>query len=347
MPLDKNDDTEEPGSASSVAHARSSNDISHMLPSPPEIPPPIELRIENALRQTKTRPDSAGRRRSLVIGQAPSFDDEQGITNSWKHNSMPGPASLGKRADEEHEERLRAHEGWRWSSARAAAWASNSTDGPGSASSWNRDWKSGVGIWHAHEEREGRQREQEVAEGWHWSSAWAAAWASSPTDGPGSASSWDRDWKSGGCVRHTYEGRETRQREQENNHHGWRWTADSSSGWHDEPGAASSWQHGSKSEVDAWHADEGQSFEGPGSASSDDRKASLQEAMRKWAEQASLREDKALDIARKSKAKRQREGGDAHRAWLDKKYLKRVLKRLEKQSSSSALAPGSASADAR
>ena len=52
---------------------------------------------------------------------------------------------------------------------------------------------------------------------------------------------------------------------------------------------------------------------------SDDRKASLQEAMRKWAEQASMREDKAVDIARKSKAKRQREGGDAHRAWLDRK----------------------------
>ena len=34
---------------------------------------------------------------------------------------------------------------------------------------------------------------------------------------------------------------------------------------------------------------------------SDERKASLQEAMRKWADQASMREDKALGIARKSK----------------------------------------------
>ena len=101
-------------------------------------------------------------------------------------------------------------------------------------------------------------------------------------------------------------------------------------------------------------------FDGPGSASSqghdseskvcpdrsDDRKASLQESMRKWAEQASMREDKALDIARKSKAKRQREGGDTHRAWLDQKYLKRTLKRLRQPSSSTAPAPGTASARA-
>jgi len=230
------------------------------------------------------------------------------------------------------------------------------------------------------------QTDWQVAEGCRWSSAWTAACASSPADGPGSASSWDRDWKSGFGVWHTDEGREGRQREQEDNHHGWRWTTDSSSGWRDEPGAANSWQHDSKSEVGAWHADEGQEerqreqkgnrhwqtdgqvaegwasgpFDGPGSASSqghdseskvcpdrsDDRKASLQESMRKWAEQASMREDKALDIARKSKAKRQREGGDTHRAWLDQKYLKRTLKRLRQQSSSTAPAPGTASARA-
>ena len=77
-----------------------------------------------------------------------------------------------------------------------------------------------------------------------------------------------------------------------------------------------------------------------------DRKACLQESMRKWAEQASMREDKALDIATKSKAKRQREGGDSHRAWLDQKYLKRTLKRSRQQSSSTAPAPGTASARA-
>ena len=144
----------------------------------------------------------------------------------------------------------------------------------------------------------------------------------------------------------------------------------------DGPGSASSPKHDSESEIRAWDADERQEerqseqkdnrhwasgpFDGPGSASSQghdseskvrpdpsgDRKASLQESMRKWAEQASMREDKALDIARKSKAKRQREGGDTHRAWLDQKYLKRTLKRLRQQSSSTAPAPGTASARA-
>ena len=278
----------------------------HMLPSPPQMPPPIELRIQRILRQHTSQANSACRRHSSVIGQAPSLDelDEPDIANSWKHNSK--------------------------------------SEGPGSASSWDRDWKSGFGVWHTDEGREGRQREQE------------------------------------------------------DNHHGWRWTTDSSSGWPDEPGTANSWQHDSKSEVGAWHADDRQEerqreqkdnrhwqtdgqvaeggrwsrastsdwasdpFDGPGSASSqghdseskvcpdrsDDRKASLQESMRKWAEQASMREDKALDIARKSKAKRQREGGDTHRAWLDQKYLKRTLKRLRQQSSSTAPAPGTASARA-
>ncbi len=50
---------------------------------------------------------------------------------------------------------------------------------------------------------------------------------------------------------------------------------------------------------------------------------SLREAMEKWIDQASMREGKALDIAR---------------AWLDQKYLKRTLKRMAKNA-----APGSAS----
>ena len=148
---------------------------------------------------------------------------------------------------------------------------------------------------------------------------------------------------------HTHEGQEVRPREPEDNHHGWRWQTDG------QVAEGGRWSRASTSDW-AWG-----SFDVPGSASSgghdceskvcfdrsDDLKASLQEAMRKWAEQASMREDKAVDIARKSKAKRQREGGDAHRAWLDRKYLKRTLKRSRQPSISTALAPGTASARAK
>ena len=72
----------------------------------------------------------------------------------------------------------------------------------------------------------------------------------------------------------------------------------------------------------------------PGSASSSARASfkhpRLRDAMEKWAEQASIRENKALDIARKSKANQQRAARDTHREWLDRKYLKRTLKRLAK-----------------
>ena len=72
----------------------------------------------------------------------------------------------------------------------------------------------------------------------------------------------------------------------------------------------------------------------PGSASFSARASfkhpRLRDAMEKWAEQASIRENKALDIARKSKANQQREARDTHREWLDRKYLKRTLKRLAK-----------------
>ena len=216
-----------------------------MLPSLPQMPPPIELRIEKILRQHTSQADSACRRHSSVIGQAPSLDelDEPDIANSWKHNSK--------------------------------------SEGPGSASSWDRDWKSGFGAWHTDEGREDRQREQKDNRHWQTDGQVAEGWASGPFDGPGSASSQGHDSESKVCPDR-----------------------------------------------------------------SDDRKASLQESMRKWAEQASMREDKALDIARKSKAKRQREGGDTHRAWLDQKYLKRTLKRLRQQSSSTAPAPGTASARA-
>ena len=156
----------------------------------------------------------------------------------------------------------------RQSSAIGQAPRLDGPDEPGTASSWKHNSKSEVGVWHADEGRVERQREQkrsihlqtdgQVAEGLRSSSASTGAWASSPTDWPGSASSWDREWKSGVCAWHTHEGRVGRQREPEDNHHGWRWTTDSSSGWRDEPGAANSWQHDSKSEVGAWHADEGQ-----------------------------------------------------------------------------------------
>ena len=266
-----------PGTASREEHKSA-----HMLPNPPQMPPPIELRIQQILRQHTSRPGSASPRHRSVIGQAPSPDE--------------------------------------------LACQMQAADG-------------------------------------------------GPCDGPSSASSWEHDWKSGACLWHTDERGEERQCEQEDNHHGWRWTTAWSSGWSDEPGSASSWEHNSKSQVGAWHADERQEErqrkqkgnrrsvgppDGPGSASpvrqdsesmpcadrSGDRKACLQESMRKWAEQASMREDKALDIARKSKAKRQRAGGDSHRAWLDRKYLKRTLKRLRQQSSSTAPAPGTASARA-
>ena len=80
----------------------------------------------------------------------------------------------------------------------------------------------------------------------------------------------------------------------------------------------------------------------PGSANSSARASfkhpRLRDAMEKWAEQASIRENKALDIARKSKANQQREARDTHREWLDRKYLKRTLKRVAKCDE-----PGSAS----
>ena len=56
----------------------------------------------------------------------------------------------------------------------------------------------------------------------------------------------------------------------------------------------------------------------------------LREAMENWIEQASAREGKVLDTARKSSAKRQRENRDTHRAWLDRKYMKRNMKRMLK-----------------
>ena len=72
----------------------------------------------------------------------------------------------------------------------------------------------------------------------------------------------------------------------------------------------------------------------PSSANSSARAAfkhsRLRDAMERWAEQASIRENKALDIARKSKANQQRAARDTHREWLDRKYLKRTLKRLAK-----------------
>ena len=193
-----------PGTASREEHKSA-----HMPPSPPQMPPPIALRIEKVLRQHTSRARSACPRQSSAIGQTPCLDgpDEPGIASSWKHNS-----------------------------------------------------KSEVGVWHADEGQEERQRD---------------------SDGLGSAIAGGHDSESTVCP--------------------------------DRSG---------------------------------DRKACLQESMRKWAEQASMREDKALDIARKSKAKRQREGGDTHRAWLDQKYLKRTLKRLSQQSSSTASAPGTASARA-
>ena len=61
--------TEEPGSASSVAHASTpaalpstgldAREPSHMLPRRPQMPPPIELRIEMVLRQHTSRARSA------------------------------------------------------------------------------------------------------------------------------------------------------------------------------------------------------------------------------------------------------------------------------------------------
>ena len=205
----------------------------HMLPSRPQMPPPIELRIEKILRQHTSQADSACRRHSSVIGLAPSLDelDEPGSASSPRHDS----------------------------------------ESKGTANSWQHDSKSEIRAWDVDERQEERQSEQK--DNRHW--------ASGPFDGPGSTSSQGQDSESKVC-----------------------------------------------------------------SDGSDDRKASLQESMRKWAEQASMREDKALDIARKSKAKRQREGGDTHRAWLDQKYLKRTLKRLRQQSSSTAPAPGTASARA-
>ena len=74
----------------------------HMLPSRPQMPPPIELRIEKILRQHTSQADSACRRHSSVIGLAPSLDEldepgsassprhdfeSKGTANSWKNNS--------------------------------------------------------------------------------------------------------------------------------------------------------------------------------------------------------------------------------------------------------------------
>ena len=43
----------------------------HMLPSPPQMPPPIELRVKAALQQHTARPGSARRRDHTAIGQHP------------------------------------------------------------------------------------------------------------------------------------------------------------------------------------------------------------------------------------------------------------------------------------
>ena len=43
----------------------------HMLPSPPQMPPPIELRVKAALQQHTARPGSARRGNHTAIGQHP------------------------------------------------------------------------------------------------------------------------------------------------------------------------------------------------------------------------------------------------------------------------------------
>ena len=137
----------------------------HMLPSRPQMPPPIELRIEKILRQHTSQADSACRRHSSVIGLAPSLDelDEPGSASSPRHDF----------------------------------------ESKGIANSWKHNSKSEVGAWHADEGHEERQREQkdnrhwqtdgQAAEGWRRSAAWTSDWASGPFDGPGSASSRKRE----------------------------------------------------------------------------------------------------------------------------------------------------------
>ena len=146
---------------------------------------------------------------------------------------------------------------------------------------------------------------------------------------------WDNDgWREDGSGKDGW-----REDGSGNNDWGKDWREDSENSWdnigktsrdmrkQEQPGdkeGASDWQK----QRDWTNSDE------PGSASFSARASfkhpRLRDAMEKWAEQASMRENKALDIARKSKANQQREARDTHREWLDRKYLKRTLKRLAK-----------------
>ena len=221
---------------------RGHDESAQVLPSPPQMPPPIELRVRAALRQHMSRPGSASRRHHSAIGQMPLGTSRHTKRARLSADEARFPSS-GNHVD-----------GWRCKS----------------------DWPSGRGWRHTEQSGDGQG-----ASDWQEQCAWQNA------DGPGSASSRKHDWKSEVCALHTDEGQEDREREQE--------------------------------VINNEHADR----EAVGVKSLD-----LRDAIEQWIDQASMGEGKALDIARKPKAKQPREAGDSHGAWLDRKSLQRICNHM-------------------
>ena len=336
----------------------------HMLPSPPQMRPPIELRVKAALQQHTARPGSARRCNHTAIGQHPIVlnqgrqrahlsPDEPRPTPPWRASAegQALPALNAWQANDGEEEPNSAG-----ASSRKKQGAWQNAGGPGSASSMKREpiydketrtlyglnpmeldaLKQRFSMRASPQEDSLEQDDVPGQDGWRkdgWrEDDWGRdGWREDTWDKDG----WDNDgWREDGSGNDGW-----REDGSGNDDWGKDWREDSENSWdnigktsrdmrkQEQPGekeGASDWQK----QRDWTNSDE------PGSASSSTRASfkhpRLRDAMEKWAEQASMRENKALDIARKSKANQQRAARDTHREWLDRKYLKRTLKRLAK-----------------
>ena len=325
----------------------------HMLPSPPQMRPPIELRVKAALQQHTARPGSARRRNHTAIGQHPIVlnqsrqhahlsPDEPRPTPPWRASAegQALPALNAWQANDGEEEPNSAG-----ASSRKKQGAWQNAGGPGSASSMKREpiydketrtlyglnpmeldalkqrfsmraspQEDGLDPDAAPEQDDVPGQDGWRKDGWREDDWGRDGWREDTWDNDG----WDKDgWREDGSGNDGW-------REDGSGDDDWGkdWREDSENSWDKE--GASDWQK----QRDWTNSDE------PGSASFSARASfkhpRLRDAMEKWAEQASIRENKALDIARKSKANQQREARDTHREWLDRKYLKRTLKRLAK-----------------
>ena len=341
-----------------------------MIPTRPQMPPPIELRVKAALQQHTARPGSARRRNHTAIGQHPIVlnqgrqrahlsPDEPRPTPPWRASAegQALPALNAWQANDGEEEPNSAG-----ASSRKKQGAWQNAGGPGSASSMKREpiydketrtlyglnpmeldalkqrfsmraspQEDGLDPDAAPEQDDVPGQDGWRKDGWREDDWGRDGWREDTWDKDG----WDNDgWREDGSGNDGW-------REDGSGDDDWGkdWREDSENSWdnigktsrdmrkQEQPGdkeGASDWQK----QRDWTNSDE------PGSASSSTRASfkhpRLRDAMEKWAEQASMRENKALDIARKSKANQQRAARDTHREWLDRKYLKRTLKRLAK-----------------